>query len=75
MHHGAATFGRTPDRGRIKQVIAVEPVKTDDSVAQALQMSRYRGTHVTAVPRDQNPHDPMIGRRPAATPADFADKK
>jgi hypothetical protein len=75
MHHGAASFGRTPDRDRIQQVIAVEPVKTDDSVTQALQMSRYRGTHVTAVPRDQNPHDPMIGRRPAATPTDFADKQ
>jgi hypothetical protein len=38
-------------------------------------MSRYRGAHVTAMPRHQNPHDPMIGRRPAAAPADFAHEK
>jgi hypothetical protein len=43
-------------------------------MTQALEVSRYRGTHVTAMPRDQNPHDPMIGRRPAATPTDFPDE-
>ena len=24
-------------------------------------MSRYRGTHDTAITRDQNPHNPMMG--------------
>ena len=58
MHHGGAPAGRAPDRSRIQQVIAVEEVITDDIVAQALQMSRYRSTHMTAMPRDQNPHIP-----------------
>jgi hypothetical protein len=31
-------------------------------MTQSLQMSRYRRTHVTAVPGDQNPHDPIVGR-------------
>ncbi len=64
MHHGGAVVGRAPDRSRIQQVMAVDAVITDDIVAQALQMSRYRGTYVTAMPRDQNPHDPY-DRRPA----------
>ena len=51
MHHGAA--GRTPDRSRIQQAIAVKAVITDDIVAEALQMRCYRGTNVTAVPRDK----------------------
>jgi hypothetical protein len=72
MHHGRAAAGRAPDRSRIQQVMAIEAVITDDIVAQALQMSRYRGTHVTSIPRDQNPHDPMIGGRPTAAPTDFA---
>ena len=75
MHHGGTAVGRTPDRSRIQQVMAVDAVITDDIVAQALQMSRYRGTHVTAIPRDQNPHDPMIGGRSTAAPTDFAHKK
>jgi hypothetical protein len=74
---GGAPAGRAPDRRRIQQVIAVEAVITDDIVTQALQMSRYRGTHVTAIPRDQNPHDPMIPNRPTVTaaPTNFAHKK
>jgi hypothetical protein len=64
MHHGGAAAGRTPDRSRIQQVMTVEAVITDDVMAQSLKMSRYRGTNVTAIPRDQNPHDPMIGGRP-----------
>jgi hypothetical protein len=48
-----------------QQIIAVNAVITDDVMAQALQMSRYRGTHVSAMPRDQNAHDPMIVRRSA----------
>lgn len=72
VHHGGAAAGRPPNRSRIQQVIAVEPVVTDDIVTQAFQESRYRGTHVTAMPRDQNPHQPMIGRRPPAAPTDFA---
>jgi hypothetical protein len=27
---------------------------------------------VTAMPRDKNPHDPMIDGRPPAAPTDFA---
>jgi hypothetical protein len=72
MHHGGAPAGRTPDRSRIQQVIAVEAVITDDIMTQELQMSRYRGTHVTAMSRDQNPHGPIIGGRPTAAPTDFA---
>ena len=72
MHHGGAAAGRAPDRSRIQQVMAVKAVITDDIVAEALQMRCYRGTNVTAVPRDKNPHGPMIGGRPAAAPTDFA---
>ncbi len=75
MHHGGAPAGRTPDRSRIQQVIAIKTVITDDIMTQALQMSRYRGTHVTAIPRHQNPHDPMILSRPTAAPTNFAHKK
>jgi hypothetical protein len=75
MHHGGAAADRAPDRSRIQQVIAIEAVITDDIMTQALQMSRYRGTHVTAIPRDQNPHDPMIRSRPTAAPTNFAHKK
>ncbi len=66
MHHGGAAAGRPPHRSRIKQVVAVEAVITDDIMSQALQMSRYRGTHVTAMSRNQNPHGPIIdgGLRP-----------
>ena len=55
MHHGSATAGRAPDRSRIQQVIAVEPVITDDIVTQVPQVSRYMGAYVTVMPRDQNP--------------------
>jgi hypothetical protein len=72
MHHGGAAVRRTPDRGKIQQIIAVNAVIACDIMTQTLQMSRYRGTHVTAVPGDQDAHDPMIGRRPAAMPTDFA---
>jgi len=72
MHYGGAAVGRAPDRSRIQQVVAVEAVITDDIVAQVLQMSRYRGTHVTSMSRDQNPHGPIIGSRPTAAPTDFA---
>ena len=72
MHHGVAAAGRAPDRSRIQQVLAIKTVITDDIMTQALQMSRYRGTHVTAIPRDQNPHDTMIRSRPTAAPANFA---
>jgi hypothetical protein len=63
MHHGGAAADRAPDRSRIQQVVAVEAVITDHIVAQARQMSRYRGTHVTSMSCDQNPHGPMIGGR------------
>ena len=63
VHDGGAAVRRTPDRAKIQQVIAVSAVITDDIVAQAFQVSRYRGTHVTAMPRDQNAHDAMIDHR------------
>lgn len=44
----ALSWASAPDRSRIQQVVTVKAVKTDDIVAQALQMSRCRGTHVTA---------------------------
>jgi len=72
MHHRGAPAGRAPDRRRIQQVVTIKAVITDDVVAQVLEMSCYRGTHVTAMPRDQNPHVPMIGGRLAAAPADSA---
>lgn len=75
MHHGGTPVGRTPDRRRIQQVMAIEAVITDDVMTQVLEMSRYRGTNVTPIPRDQNPHDPMIGDGPTAAPAHFTDKK
>jgi len=68
MHHGGAPVGHAPDRRRIQQVMAVEAVITDDIMTQVLQMSRYRGTHVTPTPRDQNPHDSMIRNQPTAAP-------
>jgi hypothetical protein len=75
MHDGNAAVRRAPDRSDIQQIIAVDAVITGDIMAEAPQMSRYRGTHVTAMPRDQNAHDSMIGRPPAAVPTDFADEK
>ncbi|MDX6416635.1 MAG: hypothetical protein QOG28_1255 [Trebonia sp.] len=62
MHDGGAAVRRAPDRGRIQQIVAVNAVIADDIMSEALQVSRYRGTHVTAMPRDQNAHDPMITR-------------
>jgi hypothetical protein len=72
MHNSGAAVRRAPDRGKIQQVIAVNAVIADDIMTAAPQVSRYRGAHVTAIPRDQNPHDPMIGRRPATMPTDLA---
>jgi hypothetical protein len=66
MHDGGTPVRRAPDRGKIQQVIAVNAVIADDIMTEALQVSRYRGTHVTAMPRDQDPHRPVIGRRSAA---------
>jgi hypothetical protein len=62
MHHSSAALRRTPDRSDIPQIIAVDEVIAGDIMAEAPQMSRYRGTHVTAMPRDQNPHHSMISR-------------
>ena len=66
MHDGRAAIGRAPDRGGIPQIITVRAVKAGDIVAEAFQVSRYRGTDLTAVPRDQNAHGSMIaaGRQP-----------
>jgi hypothetical protein len=75
MHHGGAAVRRAPDRSGIQEIIAVNVVITGNVMAEARQMSRHRGTHLTAMPRDQNPHDLMIGRRPAAGPTGFADEK
>jgi hypothetical protein len=61
VHHGGAAGRRPPDRGRIEEIISVDPVKTDNLGAQALQERRHRGTHVTAMPGNQNAHDPIIG--------------
>jgi hypothetical protein len=72
MRHGVAAVGRAPDSHRIQQVMAIEAVVTGDIMTQALQMSRHRGAHVTSVPRDQNPHNPMICSRPAAAPTNAA---
>src|ERR1700735_1484054 len=69
MHHGGASSRRAPARGQVKEVISVGPVEADHDMAQALQMSRDRGTHMTAMPSDQNAHNPMIGQgRKAAGP-------
>jgi hypothetical protein len=72
VHDGGAAVRRAPDGGKIQQVIAINAVVADDVMTESLQVSRNRGTHVTAMPRDQNPHDPMIGRRPATVPTDLA---
>lgn len=72
VHHGCTAVDRVPDRSRIQQVMAVEAVITDDFMTQVFQMSCYRGTHVTAIPRDQNPHNPMIGAWPTAVPTNIA---
>jgi len=72
MHHGRTAVRRPPDRGEIEEVVAVDAVKADNIVAQAFQVSRDRGTYVTAMPRDQNAHESMMGRRPAAVPTDIA---
>jgi len=60
MHDGGTAGRRPPDRGRIQEIIAVHAVKADNIMAQALQVSRDRSTHVTAMPGDQNTHDSMI---------------
>jgi hypothetical protein len=52
-------------------IIAVSAVKADDIVAEALQVSGHRGADITAMPRDQNPHGSIIGRRPAAMRTDL----
>jgi hypothetical protein len=67
MHHRGAAIRRELDRGQIQEIIAVDAVEADNLMAQALQMRRDRGTHVTAMPSDQNAHDSMIGRRPVPT--------
>ena len=74
MHHSGAASRRTPDRGQIQEVISVGPIKADNNMAQALQMSRDRGTHMTAMPSDQNAHNPMIGHGGRAAPIDIADQ-
>jgi hypothetical protein len=71
VHNGGAAVRRALDRGKIQQVSAINAVVADDIMTETPQVSRYRGTHVTAIPRDQNPHDPMIGRRPAPMPTDL----
>ena len=72
VHDGGAAVHRPPDRGKVQQVIAVDAVITGDIMAQLPQMSRYLYTYMTAMPSDENAHDPMIGRRARARPADFA---
>jgi hypothetical protein len=72
VYDGGAAVRRTPDRGKIQQVIAVDAVITGNIMAQVPQMSRYLYTHMTAMPGDENTHDPMICRRASARPADFA---
>jgi hypothetical protein len=62
MHDSSAPIRRAPDRGGIEEIIAVDSVIADDLMAEALQMSRYRGTHMTVMPGDQNLHNPMIGQ-------------
>jgi len=60
MHHGGAPGRRPPDRSRIKEIIAVHPVKADDLMAQPHQKRRDRPTHLPTMPGDQNPHEPII---------------
>ena len=60
MHHSRATFDRAADRTRVQQVIAVEAVEAGDIVAKTLQVRRYRGTYMTAMTSDQDPHVPMV---------------
>jgi hypothetical protein len=71
MHDGGAAVRRASDRSEIQEIVAVNAVIADDIMPEELQVSRYRGTHVTAIPRDQNAHNSMIGRGPAATPTDL----
>jgi hypothetical protein len=75
MHDSGAAVQRAPDRSGIQEIVTVDAVIADDIMTGALQMSRYRGTHVTAMPRDQNAHNPMIGRRSAAVPTVFTSGK
>lgn len=65
MHHGGAAVRSAPDRSGIQQVVAIDAVKADDLMTEERQVLRYRSPYVTAMPRDQNAHYPMIGRRPA----------
>jgi hypothetical protein len=60
MHHSGTTFDRAADRTRVQQVIAVEAVEASDIVANTLQVRRYRGTYMTAMTSDQDPHVPMV---------------
>ena len=58
MDHGGAAIRRELDRGQIQEIIAVDAVKADNLMAQSLQMSPDRTAHVTAMPGDQNAHNP-----------------
>lgn len=58
VHDGGAAGRRAPDRGVVQQVVAVNAVVTDHLMAEAFKVSCYLGTHVTAMPGDQNPHNP-----------------
>jgi hypothetical protein len=72
VHHGGAASRRPPDRRQIEEIISVDPVKADNIMTKPLQKSPDPGAHLTAMPGDQNAHDPMIGHGLRATPIDIA---
>ena len=58
VHDGGAAFRRPPDRGGVKQVIAVGAVEAGDLVAKAPQVSGYRGADVPRCPVTRMRTDP-----------------
>jgi len=65
MDDRGAPVRRPLDRGTVEKIIAIGEVKASDIMAQLLQMIGDRAADVTAMSRDQNPHQSMIERRSA----------
>jgi len=58
VHDGGTAIRRPLDRGEVQEIVAVAAVETDYLMAKALQVGRYLGSNVPALPGDKNPHGP-----------------
>jgi hypothetical protein len=62
MHDRGTAHRRTPDLREIQKIHAVNAVKANYLVAEALQMTRYRSANVAAVPGNEDAHATIISR-------------